>query len=1365
MNLKHRYQNIEKYLKKYEGIKIYDYSLSNIHILNSNGFTNTHHLPYLIYKEEHDFLVNLKKNTEQIYDFGIISAENPVIVERRLAVVNFLINNGYTVKVIQGFKGLRDKQIAQCRILLNIHGSNNGEVSKIFEHIRCDRLLEAGYHILSEDCLHLDPVFVKKYSNNLKIIDYNEFFKKETYVNLKMKIRYGIINNYIDITDICLQKLNNNNIITIPYGDGNRTNIFSDPIYGTLKKIFILVDGELYEYDDTLTIKINLTDKTISVINNDDINNKINNIHSKLQLKYGSFSEELPEQKMVLRYLKGHEKVLEIGGNIGRNSLIIGHILKSNNNNNFVTLESNVNIAPQLVENRNLNNMNFHIEPSALSKRKLIQQGWNTIVSDVLLDGYQPVNCVTFDELQTKYNIIFDTLVLDCEGAFYYILMDMPEILNNIKLIIMENDYLDIYNKQYIDNILTQNNFAVDYVESGGWGPCYNNFFEVWKKNTNTNNKKIIDCVTFYNEIEMLTYRLNLLYNVVDYFVIVEARQTHVGNSKPLYFEENKERFQQFSDKIIHVVADLPFTKDTINIVKGDQWTNEKHQRNCISKGLEQINIDISNKLDLDDVIIIADLDEIPDPDTLSKIGSGQIQITSGISSLEQDLYYYNLNSRYREKWYHAKILTVKKYKELGVTCDAIRFINGDIIVKGGWHMSYFGNTSFIKNKLENFAHQEYNSEKYTDTNEIQKRIDNHDDLFGRESTNHIERIEIIDNDYLPPLYDIYLKGFYNNPNPNPNPKIEIKNNITIGFHSNQLCERGVSVALYDYAYYNQKIYGNTSIIFYCKHYNSDTNVIRKFEKEFKCYAYDTFSDIDKIILDEKIDYFYNIKSGSKSDNQLVTKCPNLIHAVFTVEPHGEKYATISKQLSSKYNNIVDYVPHMINLPECNENMREQINIPNNAIVLGRIGGFYQFDIQIAHNAIKNILDIDSNIFFLFVNTNIFYEHPQIIYLDKIIDLIEKVKFINTCDAMIHARSDGETFGLAIAEFSSLNKPVITSVSNTDNSHIEILGSKGIIYDTEESLIKIFKNIRTIIKSKNDWNAYKEYTPEKVMKKFMDVFELNIYTKEILFDKLLITCYKNDDLANSSICKNEKWEPHIMEFLNVYKTFFKITSIVDVGANIGYHTLYFSDIVDKNCGIVYAFEPQPQIYKLLVKNINNNDKNNVIIYNLACSDCECESKIAHISLDSQNTNMGDFTLNHNIMSDNFYKVKCVRLDDILKDTIDIIKIDVQGWEQNVLNGSQNIISNYKPLLIIEIEEYQLNRNGMTSEKLITQIRNFGYYIYYLDYKYPSDHICVHETKLQEFNTHFKKYIFEHNELNNINNNILYGINKKIKCFL
>jgi len=780
MNLQHRFQNIEKYLRKYDGIKIYDYSLSNIHILNHCGFTNTHHLPYVIYKEEQDLLINLKQNTEPIYDFGIISPENPVIVERRLAVVNFLTNNGYTVKVIQGFKVLRDKQIAMCRTLLNIHGSNCGEVSKIFEHIRCDRLLAAGYHILSEDCFHLSSNFVSKYAVNLKIIDYNDFFKVDTYLDLStstskllsktFKIIYGIPNQWIDVTNICLQKLQKDNIIMIPHGDGNRSNIFSDPIYGTFKKIFIVINNDNYEYDDNLMIKINLTDNSITSIKfneiNNEINSKINSIHSKLQLKYGSFEEELPEQKMVLNYLKGHEKVLEIGGNIGRNSLIIGHILNNHGNTNLVTLESNVYIAAQLIENRNLNNMKFHIETSALSKRKLIQQGWNTMVSDVLLDGYQPVNCITMDQLQSKYNIIFDTLVLDCEGAFYYILMDMPEILTNINLIIMENDYLDINNKLYIDNILKQNNFVVDYVEAGGWGPCYNNFFEVWKRKKNRETeteteteikRKIVDCVTFYNELEMLTYRLNLLYNIVDYFVIVEAHQTHVGNSKSLYFDENKHLFEQFSKKIIHIVVDLPFTKDTIDVSKGDQWTNEKYQRNSICKGLEQIDHDLS----LDDVIIISDLDEIPDPNTLNKIKTGDIHITGGISSLEQDLYYYNLNSRHHEKWHHAKVLTVNKYKELGVTCDAIRFINGNIIVKGGWHMSYFGNTAFIKNKLTNFAHQEYNSEKYTDTNEIQKKIDNHSDLFGRETTNHIENIDVFNNNYLPPLYGTYLKGFY----------------------------------------------------------------------------------------------------------------------------------------------------------------------------------------------------------------------------------------------------------------------------------------------------------------------------------------------------------------------------------------------------------------------------------------------------------------------------------------------------------------------------------------------------------------------------------------------------------------------------
>lgn len=292
-----------------------------------------------------------------------------------------------------------------------------------------------------------------------------------------MKITYGLNDNNIDVTKICLTKLLYNNIIIIPSGDLNRSEHFTDPLINIHKKIFIEINGKITKYEEFCTIKIDTRNYTITTINNDNIAE----IHSTLKIKYGFFTEEFPEQKMAISYLNGTEKILEIGGNIGRNSLIIAHILKQNNTN-LVTLESDHDIANQLLENRNLNNFNFFIENSALSKRQLIQQGWNTIVSDILIDGYKFVNIITFDELQTKYNIVFDTLVLDCEGAFYYILMDMPEILNNINLIIMENDYSDIYKKQYVDEILIQNNFSRQYYETGGWGPCYYNFFEVWKK-------------------------------------------------------------------------------------------------------------------------------------------------------------------------------------------------------------------------------------------------------------------------------------------------------------------------------------------------------------------------------------------------------------------------------------------------------------------------------------------------------------------------------------------------------------------------------------------------------------------------------------------------------------------------------------------------------------------------------------------------------------------------------------------------------------------------------------------------------------------------------------------------------------------
>ena len=88
---------------------------------------------------------------------------------------------------------------------------------------------------------------------------------------------------------------------------------------------------------------------------------------------------------------------------------------------------------------------------------------------------------------------------------------------------------------------------------------------------------------------------------------------------------------------------------------------------------------------------------------------------------------------------------------------------------------------------------------------------------------------------------------------------------------------------------------------------------------------------------------------------------------------------------------------------------------------------------------------------------------------------------------MIHARYHGETFGLAIAEFSAANKPVITFKNSKDKEHLKILKDKAIVYSNENELNKIFESLPQIIKDKNSWNAYKEYEPENIMKLFNDI--------------------------------------------------------------------------------------------------------------------------------------------------------------------------------------------------------------------------------------------------------------------------------------
>lgn len=268
---------------------------------------------------------------------------------------------------------------------------------------------------------------------------------------------------------------------------------------------------------------------------------------------------------------------------------------------------------------------------------------------------------------------------------------------------------------------------------------------------------KIIDCFIFYNEIDLLTYRLNILNDVVDYFVIVESTHTHAGKEKPSYYNENKHLFDKFNDKIINIIDDdFPYkTPSSIDNV----WKNENHQRNAISRGIHHLaNL---NKLNDEDYIIISDLDEIPDPVTLTKILNGEIIVNGGII-LSYDLYYYNLNTKFTFGWGAAKLITYKYYKDENKTCQELRNTYFPEIKKAGWHLSYFGDKYHIQNKIQNFAHQELNVPNFTDLDKIEYRVKNGLDLYDRPSeSKQLVNIKIEDNDFLPYQYDKYLTKYY----------------------------------------------------------------------------------------------------------------------------------------------------------------------------------------------------------------------------------------------------------------------------------------------------------------------------------------------------------------------------------------------------------------------------------------------------------------------------------------------------------------------------------------------------------------------------------------------------------------------------
>lgn len=255
----------------------------------------------------------------------------------------------------------------------------------------------------------------------------------------------------------------------------------------------------------------------------------------------------------------------------------------------------------------------------------------------------------------------------------------------------------------------------------------------------------VYDCFQFFNELDMLKIRLNVMAPIVDRFVISEATETFSGMRKPLYYEENKELLKEFEEKIIHVVVD-----DT---PEGYTHDRDTFQKNAVGRGL----IGCSDE----DIIIFSDLDEIPNPEKAKEVIEAIRANRNGerdkVFHMAQRLFYCYLNMEEisgsllaycgefegieRKKWLGSKICSYKvaktmplgelrwpKCKDIGIRVD-----------DGGWHFGYMGGSKEkdvkkrVAEKVRSAAHQEYNSRAVL--SEVDDKIKDGEDIFGRSAS------------------------------------------------------------------------------------------------------------------------------------------------------------------------------------------------------------------------------------------------------------------------------------------------------------------------------------------------------------------------------------------------------------------------------------------------------------------------------------------------------------------------------------------------------------------------------------------------------------------------------------------------------
>jgi hypothetical protein len=317
---------------------------------------------------------------------------------------------------------------------------------------------------------------------------------------------------------------------------------------------------------------------------------------------------------------------------------------------------------------------------------------------------------------------------------------------------------------------------------------------------------------------------------------------------------------------------------------------------------------------------------------------------------------------------------------------------------------------------------------------------------------------------------------------------------MRIGFLSNKLTLRGTEVNLYDYAHFNEALLGNSSVILTRSYETAmrasprdvHPEAYKKFRDRFQLEYYVHPSDVEAIVSRCGIDILFIEKAGSPNDG-LVFRFPTIIHSVFTLgEPHGTLYTSISEALNILYKTSYPVLPYMVHIHDTEETMREELGIPKDAIVFGSMSGADEYSVDYVRKTVVDVVSNPaySNVYFVFLNIDRFGPTSERLkFLPGTADMVQKRRFINTCDAMLYGRSGGETFGLACGEFSVAGKPVIGRAGETGNSHELILGEAMIKHSNYAECFDIVTHWQTYKKDVSH-NGYFAYLPSTVMETF-----------------------------------------------------------------------------------------------------------------------------------------------------------------------------------------------------------------------------------------------------------------------------------------